>query len=161
MTMKFKTIDEIKKSYEYKINPLDNVNAGPIEYIYLFGTFGLVFDNYKFDENIMEIKKKIIAKKDSIDKNKAESFVKILNEISENCKNLSRTIKIDFEETTKILSQIADNYSHNKGKPGAADIYVKICKDIIDHEVKKFIKYEKTLIIYNDQIISIRNNLIN
>ena len=47
--MKFKTIDEIKKSYEYKINPLDNVNAGTIEYIYLFGTFGLVFDNYKFD----------------------------------------------------------------------------------------------------------------
>ena len=61
--MKFKTIDEIKKSYEYKINPLDNVNAGTIEYIYLFGTFGLVFDNYKFDENIMEIKKKNYSKK--------------------------------------------------------------------------------------------------
>ena len=161
MTMKFKTIDEIKKSYEYKINPLDNVNAGTIEYIYLFGTFGLVFDNYKFDENIMEIKKKIIAKKDSIDKNKAESFVKILNEISENCKNLSNKINFDFHETTKMLSQITDNYFHNKDIPGAADIYVKICKDIIDHEVKKFIKYEKTLIIYNDQIISIRNNLIN
>ena len=159
--MKFKTIDEIKKSYEYKINPLDNVNAGTIEYIYLFGTFGLVFDNYKFDENIMEIKKKIIAKKDSIDKNKAESFVKILNEISENCKNLSRTIKHDYDETTQMLSQITDNYFHNKDKPGAADIYVKICKEIIDNEVKKFIKYEKTLIIYNEQIINIKKNLIN
>ena len=58
--MKFKTIDEIKKSYEYKINPLDNVNAGTIEYIYLFGTFGLVFDNYKFDE---KNKKKNYSKK--------------------------------------------------------------------------------------------------
>ena len=71
----------------------------------LFGTFGLVFDNYKFDENIMEIKKKkIIAKKDSIDNNKAESFDKILNEISENCKNLSRTLKFDYDETTKFWS---------------------------------------------------------
>ena len=55
--MKFKTIDEIKKSYEYKINPLDNIRTGLIEYCLLFGTFGLVFDNYKFDENIMELKK--------------------------------------------------------------------------------------------------------
>jgi hypothetical protein len=159
--MKFKTIDEIKKSYEYKINPFDNIKTGLYEYCLLFGTFGLVFDNYKFNENIMEIKKKILAKKDSIDNNKVESFDKILNEISENCKILSRTIHVDFDETTKILSQISDNYSHNKGKPGAADIYIKICKDIIDHEVKKFIKYEKTFIIYNDQIINIKKNLIN
>ena len=102
-----------------------------------------------------------MAKKDSIDNNKVESFDKILNEISENCKNLSRIIKFDFDETTKMLSQITDNYFHNKGKPGAADIYVKICKEIIDNEVKKFIKYEKTLIIYNEQIINIKKNLIN
>ena len=159
--MKFKTIDEIKKSYEYKINPFDNIKTGLYEYCLLFGTFGLVFDNYKFNENIMEIKKKILAKKDSIDNNKVESFDKILNEISENCKNLSRIIKFDFDETTKMLSQITDNYFHNKGKPGAADIYVKICKEIIDNEVKKFIKYEKTLIIYNEQIINIKKNLIN
>ena len=141
--MKSKTIDEIKKSYEYKINPLDNIRTGLIEYCLLFGTFGLVFKKYKFDENIMELKKKLIAKKDSIDSNKAESFDKILNEISENCKNLSRTLKFDYDETTKFLSQITDNYFHNKNKPGAADIYVKICKEIIDNEVKKFIKYEK------------------
>ena len=59
MIMKSKTIDEIKKSYEYKINPLDNIRTGLIEYCLLFGTFGLVFDNYKFDENIMEIKKNL------------------------------------------------------------------------------------------------------
>jgi hypothetical protein len=161
MTMKFKTIDEIKKNYEYKINPSDEYQTGLIEYCLLFGTFGLAFDDYKFDENIMEVKKKIIAKKDSIDNNKAESFNKILNEISENCKNLSNKINFDFHETTKMLSQITDNYFHNKDIPGAADIYVKICKEIIDNEVKKFIKYEKTLIIYNEQIINIKKNLIN
>ena len=161
MAMKFKTIDEIKKSYEYTINPLDNIKTGLIEYCLLFGAFGLVFDKYKFDENIKEIKKKIIAKKDLIDNKKVESFNKILNEISENCKNLSRTIKHDYDETTQMLSQITDNYFHNKDKPGAADIYVKICKEIIDNEVKKFIKYEKTLIIYNEQIINIKKNLIN
>lgn len=115
--MESKTIDEIKKSYEYKINPLDDLRTGLYEYLLLFGTFGLVFDNYKFDENIMEIKK-IIAKKDSIDNNKVESFDKILNEISENCKNLSKRIKFDFDETTLMLTQITDNYSYNKDKPG-------------------------------------------
>lgn len=159
--MKPKTIDEIKKSYEYNINPFDNRNKGLIEYCLLFGTFGLELESYKFDENIMEKKKKIIAKKDSIDNNKAESFNKILNEISENCKNLStRRIEFDYDETKKILYQITDNYFHNKNKPGAADIYVKICKEIIDNEVKKFIKYEKTLIIYNEQIMDIKKNLI-
>jgi hypothetical protein len=59
MTMKFKTIDEIKKSYEYKINPSDEYQTGLIEYCLLFGTFGLAFDDYKFDENIMEVKKKL------------------------------------------------------------------------------------------------------
>ena len=57
--MESKTIDEIKKSYEYKINPLDNLRTGEYEYLLVFGAFGLVFDKYKFDENIMEIKKKL------------------------------------------------------------------------------------------------------
>ena len=60
-----------------------------------------------------------------------------------------------------MLTLITDNYSHNKGKPGAADMYAKICKEIIDNEVKKFIKYEKTFILYNDQIINIKKNLTN
>ena len=52
------TIDEIQKRYQYKIEPLDNLKSAFVEYSLLFGEFIYVFQQYKFDENIMELKKK-------------------------------------------------------------------------------------------------------
>ena len=56
--MSNRTIDEIQKSYEYKIDPLNEFKRAFVEYWMLFGQFIDVFQQYKFDENIMELKKK-------------------------------------------------------------------------------------------------------
>jgi len=56
--MSNKTIDEIQKRYQYKIDPLDNLKSAIVEYSLLFGEFIYIFKQYKFDENIMELKKK-------------------------------------------------------------------------------------------------------
>lgn len=56
--MSNKTIDEIQKSYEYKIDPLNEFKSAFVKYWMLFEQFIDVFQQYKFDENIMELKKK-------------------------------------------------------------------------------------------------------
>lgn len=49
------------------------------------------------------------------------------------------------------------DYEKNKDKPGAADIYLKIDKEMIDKEVNLFIESEKRLILYNEQINELKN----
>ena len=159
--MSNKTIDEIRKSYQYKIDPLDDINTALIEYCMLFGQFIVVFEEYKFDENILELRKKIQMKKDKIEENKLQSFEKILKEISDECKKIDQKVRLDFHEISTMLTFIIDDYRYNKDKPGAGDIYVKISTDIIDKEVSKYIQYEKKLISFNDYIINITNDLDN
>ena len=53
--MSNKTIDEIQKRYQQKIDPLDDIENAFVEYSLLFGEFIYVFKHYKFDENIMEL----------------------------------------------------------------------------------------------------------
>ena len=159
--MSNKTIDEIRKSYQYKIDPLDDINTALIKYCLLFAQFIVVFEEYKFDENILELKKKIQMKKDKIEENKLQSFEKILKEMSDECKKIDQKVRLDFHEISTMLTFITDDYRYNKDKPGAGDIYVKISTDIIDKEVSKYIQYEKKLISFNDYIINITNNLDN
>ena len=53
-----KTVEEIQKRYQYKIDPLDHLSNADIEYSLLFGKFIFILEQYKFDENIMKLKKK-------------------------------------------------------------------------------------------------------
>ncbi len=159
--MSNKTVDEIQKSYQYTIDPLDDLSTALIEYSLLFGKFIFLLKQYKFNENIMELKKKIQMKKDKIEENKLESLDKTLKEISDECKRIDQQARLDFHEISSMLTAITNDYKHNKNKPGAAEIYVKISSDIIDKEASKYIQYEKKLILYNDLIIDIKKNLDN
>ena len=159
--MSNKTIDEIQKSYEYKIDPLNEFKSAFVKYWMLFEQFIDVFQQYKFDENIMELKKKIQMKKDKIEENKFESLDKTLKEIADECKKIDQKVRLDYRGNSAMLALITDNYQLNKDKPGAADVYVKISNDIIDKEVIKYIQYEKKLLSYNDLIIDIKKNLDN
>ena len=158
-TFKSQTIDDIKKGYEYKIDPLDSINTALIIYCMLFGHFCIKLD--RFDENIMEIKTNIQNKRDKTDGNTLESYDKTIKEISDNCQKIRKTVKLDYREISLMLTEITDDYKKNKDKPGSSNIYEKISADIIDKEVNKFIQYEKILISYNDHIINIKNNLTN
>ena len=81
MTYKSKTIEELKKKYEYKIDPLNLTDTAYIIHCIFYGHFVVIFKNYKFNEKIKEIQQIIYNKQDNIDKNKLESFEKTLKEI--------------------------------------------------------------------------------
>lgn len=159
--MSNKTVDDIQKRYQYTIDPLDDLSTALFEYSWLFGEFIVTLKHYKFDENIMELKKKIQMKKDKIEESKLESLDKTLTEISDECKKIDQKARLDFNEISSMLTAITNDYKSNKNKPGAAEIYVKISSDIIDKEASKYIQYEKKLILYNDLIIDIKKNLDN
>lgn len=155
------SIDEIKKRYEYKIDPFDFVDDAGIKFCYLFGTFVGDFEEYKFDEKIKEIKRNIDNKRNKIEKNILESFEKSLKEISDGSEKILKKVKDNFSEICPMLSMIAYDYKHHQNKPGAKDIYLKVSRDIIDKEVNMYIKYHKILILYNDKISDIKKNLSN
>ena len=116
---------------------------------------------YRFEEKIKEIKNIIIDKGDKIPKNILDSSEKILKDISDGYQNIKKKVDSDYDEITPIIGAISYDYERNKDKPGAGDIYQKISKEIIDKEVNTLIHYEKTLISYNDYIISLKKNLTN
>ena len=72
-----------------------------------------------------------------------------------------KKISFDSKEIAPIITGISSDYERNKDKPGAKDIYLKICEEIIDKEIKILIEYEKKFILYNDHIISIKKKLTN
>ena len=84
-----------------------------------------------------------------------------MNEISDDCEKMRKKIEIDYDVNVPILGGIAYDYDENINKPGASDMYLKLCKDIIDKEVKIYIHYHKKLILYIDEILNIKKKLIN
>lgn len=160
MELKCPTIDDIKKEYEYKLEPNNFIDSAVVIYCMSSGNFEMAFEEYKFDERVEELKKIINKKRDKIKKNILEEYEKTLNEISDDCKKIIGKVKQDYKEHTDILGAITHDYQKNMYKPGVEDVYLKIGKDIIDKEIKLFIHYHKILIEYNDRIINIKKNLI-
>ena len=161
MSSKDIAIDEIKKKYEYKLDPLNFTDSACVIYCLLHGQFHYYFKKYAFEENIKEIRKGMQDKGDKIDKNTLRSYDELLKEISENSEKLRKKVHSYYKENALILIAITADYKENRNKPGAKDIYVKIGRDIIDKGVNLFIKYEKILISYNEHINNIKKKIFN
>ena len=161
MELKCSIIDDIKKEYEYKLEPFNFIDTAVVIYCMRSAHFVCAFERYEFDEKVEEIKKIINKKRDKIKKNVLEEFEKTLNEISDGCKKIIEKVKHDYNEHTRILGRITHDYLENIDKPGVKDVYLSIGKDIIDKEINLFIQYHKILISYNDHIINIKKNLTN
>ena len=155
------TIDDIKKAYEYKLDPFDFIDTPIVIFCLKYRHFEEEFNKYEFDKNINEIKKYIDKKRDQIDKKVLESYEKTLNEISEGCEKITKRVQLDYKEVGDIIGAIAYDYDKYINKPGAPDIYLKINRDILDKEMNLFIHYQKLLILYNEQIYSIKKKLYN
>ena len=155
------TIDDLKKKYEYKIDPTNLRNTSLIIYSFMYGEFVLSFGKYRFEENIEEIQKIILNKGDKIPKTVLESYNKTFKDILSGTKEIMKKVDFEHDEIKPIIYEITCDYERNKDIPGASDIYIKISKEILDKEVKNLIEYEKNLIVYNDYIISIKKNLNN
>ena len=161
MSSKEPTIDEIKKRYEYILDPVTNTYTACAIFFTLYGKFRRKFKEYQFDENIKKIRKGIDDKGDKIDKNLLQSYDELIKEISEDCEKMKEKVHSYYEEKSIILIEITVDYKENRNKPGAKDIYIKIGKDLIDEGVNIFIKYEKQLILYNDKINEIKQKIFN
>ena len=160
ISSKDSTIDEIKKKYEYELDPLNYTDTACVIYCLLHGNFCYEFEKYAFEENIKKIRKGMQDKGDKIDKNTLQSYDELLKEISENSEKIREKVHSYYKENVLILAAITIDYKDNRNKPGAKDIYVKIGRDIIDKGVNLFIKYEKILISYNDHINSIKKKFL-
>ena len=162
MPLKSQTIDELKKEYEYKIDPLNFIDTSFVIFGLFWGHFMVKFkEYYRFNEKIKEIKIIIDNKRDNISKNTLDSYEKTLKDISDGCEKIKKKAYLVIEEMSPIIGGICLDYKRNKDQPGAADIYQKISTELIDKVVKTFIELEKILISYDEHIISIKKNLIN
>ena len=161
MELKCSIIDNIKKEYEYKLEPFNFIDTAVVIYGLRSAHFELAFERDEFEEKVKEIKTLINNKKDKIQKNILEEYEKTLDEISDGCKKIIGKVKYDYEEHILILGEITRDYLESIDKPGVHDVYLKIGKDMIDKEINMFIQYHKILISYNDHIINIKKNLTN
>jgi len=159
---KSQNIDELKEGYHYTIDPLNSNNNAYIAYALNFGHFIVKFkEYYRFEEKIKEIKHIILKKGDKIPKNILDSYEAILNDISDGSQQIYKKVDSYYNENVSIIWEISRGYERNRDKPGAVDIYLKIGKEIIDQEVNTLIHYEKILILFNDKIITLKQNLSN
>ena len=126
--------DEIKKYYQYKIDPFNMKDTPFIIYCMFYGHFVVRYEDYAFEERINEIKKILNDKSDQIDKTILESYDNTLKQILEDSKEIIKKVKLDYGHNFKLLGEIDNNYEANMNKPGAQDIYLKISED-----KKKFI----------------------
>ena len=154
-------VEDIKKEYEYKIDPLNLTDTAFIIYSMFYGQFIIKLKDYRFKERINKIKNIMYKKGNKIAKDKLESFENTLKEILDGCKKIKKKVNSDYNEMSPIISSISLDYERYMDKPGVAEVYQKIGKEIIDNEVKAFIEYEKILMSYNDNIINIKKNLNN
>lgn len=161
MSFKSPTIDEIKKYYQYKIDPFNMKDTPFIIYCMFYGHFVVRYEDYAFEERINEIKKILNDKSDQIDKTILESYDNTLNQILEDSKEIREKVKSEYWHYFQLLGTISNNYQENINKPGAQNVYVKINEDIIGKEANKFMHYEKLFILYNDEINNIKKNLSN
>ena len=161
MEVKSSTFDDIKKEYEYKLDAYNTAYFGGVTYMNLYGHFLAKFEEFAFAQNIQEIKEILDNKKDIIDKNLFELYTKTLNEISDDCEKMKKNLDIDYDKNLPTLGGIGYDYKNHMDKPGSSDMYLTLCKYILDNYVKILVHYHKKLILYNDEILNIKKNLIN
>ena len=159
MEIKSSTFDNVKKEYEYKLDPYNRIYFGPVVYAQLYHVFVDKYEEY--EQYKKELKEILDNKRDIIDKSLFELYEKTLNEMSDDCEKMRKQIEIDYDTNELTLGGISYDYNAHIDKPGASDMYLTLCKDIIDKEVKIYIHYHKKLILYNDEILNIKKKLIN
>ena len=106
-----------------------------------------------FDKKIELLKQEMQTNK-SISEEKRKSIIN-LTEIINEYYTVQKEAKDHYEFSDKLIRQIENNYKNNMQKDGIREIYLKLCKDIIESSVEKFIKCEKELILVFDKFNNI------
>ena len=110
-------------------------------------------EKLKIRDNLLELEKKItelssIKKMESVAKEANEQLIKFRNEY---CKLMEQS-KEDYEFYYNLLSNIQNEYNRVSSKKGGKNTYKDICKNILEQIIQSLIKYEKKIILLNDNI---------
>ena len=110
-------------------------------------------EKLKIRDNLLELEKKItelssIKKMESVAKEANEQLIKFRNEY---CKLMEQS-KEDYEFYYNLLSNIQNEYNRVSNKKGGKNTYKDICKNILEQIIQSLIKYEKKIILLNDNI---------
>ena len=110
-------------------------------------------EKLKIRDNLIELEKKItelssIKKMESVAKEANEQLIKFRNEY---CKLMEQS-KEDYEFYYNLLSNIQNEYNRVSNKKGGKNTYKDICKNILEQIIQSLIKYEKKIILLNDNI---------
>ena len=110
-------------------------------------------EKLKIRDNLLELEKKItelssIKKIESVAKEANEQLIKFRNEY---CKLMEQS-KEDYEFYYNLLSNIQNEYNRVSNKKGGKNTYKDICKNILEQIIQSLIKYEKKIILLNDNI---------
>lgn len=152
--MNFESADEssisnIRQDYTYEVT--DHYCAS-INYGFRM-TFLERVEKLKIRDNLLELEKKItelssIKKMESVAKEANEQLIKFRNEY---CKLMEQS-KEDYEFYYNLLSNIENEYNRVSNKKGGKNTYKDICKNILEQIIQSLIKYEKKIILLNDNI---------
>ena len=88
---------------------------------------------------------------ESVAKEANEQLIKFRNEY---CK-LMELSKEDYEFYKYLLSNIDNEYDNVYDKKGGKNTYKDICENILEQIIQSLIKYEKKIILLNDNIIKL------
>ena len=143
------SISNIRQDYTYEVT--DHYCAC-INYGFRM-TFLERVEKFKIRDNLLELEKKItelssIKKMESVAKEANEQLIKFRNEY---CKLMEQS-KEDYEFYYNLLSNIQNEYNRVSNKKGGKNTYKDICKNILEQIIQSLIKYEKKIILLNDNI---------
>lgn len=143
------SISNIRQDYTYEVT--DHYCAS-INYGFRM-TFLERVEKLKIRDNLIELEKKItelssIKKMESVAKEANEQLIKFRNEY---CKLMEQS-KEDYEFYYNLLSNIQNEYNRVSNKKGGKNTYKDICKNILEQIIQSLIKYEKKIILLNDNI---------
>ena len=143
------SISNIRQDYTYE---LTDHYCACINYRFRM-TFLERVEKLKIRDNLLELEKKItelssIKKMESVAKEANEQLIKFRNEY---CKLMEQS-KEDYEFYYNLLSNIENEYNRVSNKKGGKNTYKDICKNILEQIIQSLIKYEKKIILLNDNI---------
>ena len=142
-------LNTIKKRYKIETKDFCCHIINDVNYL----RFKMNLEKKGFDKKIELLKQEMQANK-SISEEKRKSIIN-LTEITNEYYAVQKEAKDHYEFSDKLIRQIENNYKNNMHKDGIREIYLKLCKDIIESSVEKFIKCEKELILVFDKFNNI------
>ena len=98
------TIDELKKEYEYELDPLNLVDSPMTVHYIFYRHFNSELKKYDFEEKINEINKIINDMGDKIEGNLLQSIKKTLKEISDDNEKIKKKVESDSCENIILLN---------------------------------------------------------